>query len=122
MKNTLIIAAVLAFVSVGAISTMADDAEKEVTIKDVMKIAMKDKLCAKVAKGEGDADDANKLVELFTAMSKQEPPKGDADSWQEKCEALIAAAKACAEGKEGAGAKLGAAANCKSCHGAHKGK
>ena len=122
MKNTLIVAALLSVASVGALRVMAEDAEEEVTIKDVMKAAMKDGLCKKVAKGEGDQADAEKLLELFTALSKQKPPKGDAESWKEKCDALVAAAKACAEGKEGAGAKLGAAANCKACHGAHKPK
>ena len=122
MKNTLIVAAMLAVASLGAMRVVADDAEEEVTIKVVMKQAMKDGLCKKVASGKGEAGDAEKLVELFTAMSKQDPPKGGADSWQAKCDALIAAAKDCAEGKEGATAALGAAANCKACHGAHKGK
>ena len=122
MKNTLIVAAMLAVASLGAMRLMADDAEQEITIKDVMKTAMKGGLCKKVAKGEGDKADAEKLVELFTALSKQKPPKGDADSWKEKCDALIAAAKACVEGKDGAGAQLSAAAKCAACHGAHKPK
>ena len=120
MKNTLILAALFAVAALGTVRLMAEDAEKDPSIKDVMKTAMKEGLCKKVAKGEGEKADAEKLVELFTAMSKQKPPKGDADSWEAKCDALIAAAKNCVEGKEGATAALGAAANCKACHDAHK--
>ena len=120
MKNTLIVAALLAVASLGALRVTAEDAEKEVTIKEVMKVAMKEGLCKKVAKGEGSKEDAEKLLALFTAMSKQDPPKGEADSWKEKCDALVAAAQGCVDGKEGAAASLGAAANCKACHGPHK--
>ena len=124
MKNTMIVAALFAVVTLGALRVTAEDAEKEVTIKDVMNKAMKgkDSLVSQVAKGEGTKADAEKLVELFTALSQQEPPKGDAESWEAKTDALLAAAKACAAGEEGAPAKLGAAANCKACHTAHKGK
>lgn len=125
MKNTLIVAALLAVAALGVISTLdeaqAVDAEK-VTIKKVMKAAMKDGLCKKVASGKGDPGDAEKLLEMFTAMSKLEPPRGEADSWKEKTSALVAAAQECVDDKEGAGAKLGAAASCKACHSAHKPK
>ena len=55
-------------------------------------------------------------------MAANKPPKGEEESWKAKTGALLSAAKECAEGKEGAGDKLKAAANCMECHKAHKGK
>ena len=94
----------------------------KVTIKDVMKTAHKGGLMAKVAKGEASADEKKQLVELYTALAADKPPKGDEASWKEKTSNLLAAAKEAAEGKEGAGEKLRAAANCMACHSVHKGK
>jgi len=126
MKNTLIVAAMLAVASLATMRAVgedrSDDAEKTPSIKEVMKLAMKDGLCKKVASGKAEDGDAEKLVVLFTALSKQEPPKGDAESWKAKTATLLAAAKACANGEEGATARLGKAANCKACHSVHKGK
>jgi surface antigen len=87
----------------------------KLTIKQVMQKAMKGGLCGKVASGKASEEEQKELVALFTAMAANTPPKGDADSWKEKCEALIKGAK------EG-GAALKKAADCAGCHGAHKGK
>ena len=94
---------------------------KKVTIKEVMKTAHKGGLMAKVAKGEANAEEKKQLVDLYVALAANKPPKGDEASWKAKTDALVAAAKEAAEGKEGAGAKLRAAANCMACHSAHKG-
>ena len=121
MRSAVTASALFAAAVIGVLAVSAEDkAEPAITIKQVMKEAMKDGLCKKVASGQASKEEADRLVELFTAMSKAEPPKGPADSWKAKTEALVAAAKACASGAEGAGAKLGAAANCKDCHGPHK--
>jgi mono/diheme cytochrome c family protein len=74
-----------------------------------------------VADGKATDEEKAKLVECFEALPANKPPKGEEESWKEKTAALIAAAKDCAAGKEGAGAALGKAANCAGCHGAHKG-
>ena len=50
------------------------------------------------------------------------PTKGDAESWKEKTGALVDAAKAVEEGKEGATKDLKKAMDCKACHTVHKGK
>lgn len=84
------------------------------TISDVMKTAMKGGLCAKVAGGKASDAEKAQLVELFTALAANKPPKGDEASWKEKTGALLTAAKA------GDGAALKKAANCGGCHGAHK--
>jgi len=94
--------------------------EKKIAIKDVMKTAMKGGLCKKVADGTGTDADKTKLLELFTALSKDTPPKGDADSWKMKTGALVAAAKKAVASDADAGKALKAAANCMACHKEHK--
>jgi hypothetical protein len=97
--------------------------EKPVAIKEVMKTAMKGEgLCKKVASGKASDEEKKKLVALFEDLSKNKPPKGDEASWKKFTSALVDAAKAAAEGKEGAGDALKKAADCMGCHGAHKGK
>jgi cytochrome c553 len=108
----------LAFV-VNLTSRGADD--KPVAIKEVMKTCMKGGLCAKVASGKANAEEKKKLVALFEDLHKNKPPKGDAEHFKKMATALVDAAKAVVEKKEGAGAKLKAAANCKECHDNHKG-
>ncbi|MFO0908572.1 MAG: hypothetical protein U0794_09450 [Isosphaeraceae bacterium] len=114
--------AVALMISLGVLAGLSQARSPEETIKKAMKAAMKGGLCKKVA--EGKATDAQKeeLAKLFSDMCKATPPKGDAASWNEKAGALAAAAKAAAEGKPGAAAQLKKAANCKSCHDAHKGE
>ena len=104
----------------GVFSTAQDKGAPKYSTKDVMKEAMKGGLCKTVASGKGTKEEAAKLVELFTALGANKPPKGEADSWKEKTGALVAAAKGVAAGDKGAAAKLGKAANCKACHDAHK--
>ena len=90
--------------------------DEKVTIKVVMQKAMKGGLCKKVAEGKASDEEKKQLVELFTALSKATPPKGDADSWKDKTGALLTAAK----GTDGEALKK--AADCKACHTEHKGK
>jgi hypothetical protein len=110
---------VLGWVAFG-VATNAEDKPKH-TIKEVMKACMKGGLCKKVADGKATEEEKAKLVECFEALAANKPPKGEDASWKEKTAALVAAAKDCAAGKEGAGAALGKAANCMGCHSAHKG-
>lgn len=98
----------------------SSSAEPKYKIEDVMKTAMKGGLCKKCASGKASDDEKKELVELFTALSENKPPKGEAESWKAKTSTLVAAAKAVASGEKGAGKKLGAAANCKACHDVHK--
>lgn len=121
MKKLLSISLMMA---VGVCVTAAFAAEEKdkdhETIEMVMKVAMKGGLCKKVADGEASDEEKAKLVELFTAMGKTKPPKGEAESWEAKTKALVVAAKAVAAGEDGAAAKLKAAANCGACHKEHK--
>ncbi len=93
------------------------------TIPEVMAKAHKGAtaLMPKVAKGKASDDEKKQLVELYTALSKNEPPKGDAADWKTKTTALVDAAKKAADGDEAAAKSLPKLANCAACHKAHKG-
>ena len=122
MRKLLVASFVVGFAWVAfAVTTGAQEKEK-VAIKEVMKVAMKGGLCAKVAKGEASEEEKKKLAGLFAALHENKPPKGEQSSWDEKTNALVAAANDVLAGKEGASEKLRAAANCMACHSAHKGK
>jgi hypothetical protein len=123
MRNLIVASIVMAFgLAALGLSIGAEEKEKpKITTKAVMKTCMKDGLCKKVADGKATDEEKKTLVANFEALAGNKPPKGSADSWKEKTGALVEAAKAVAAGKEGAGAKLGAAANCMACHKEHKG-
>ncbi len=122
MRKLLVAGVVLAFGWVAVtLVTNAEDEKPKHTIKEVMKTAHKGKLVNKVADGKATAEEKKQLVELYVALAANKPPKGEAASWKEKTDALIAAAKDAEAGKDGAGPALLKAANCGMCHGAHKG-
>lgn len=93
------------------------------TIPEVMAKAHKgaNALMPKVAKGKASDAEKKELVELYTALSKNEPPKGDAADWKAKTKALVEAATKAADGDEAAAKKLPNLAACAACHKAHKG-
>jgi hypothetical protein len=101
----------------------ADDAP-QYTIKEVMKMAHggQNSLAKKVASGKASKDDDKKLVELYTALAANKPPQGDADVWKEKTGALVDAAKAVEDGKDGATKDLTKAMQCMGCHSVFKPK
>lgn len=98
---------------------LADD--EEITIKVVMNDAHKSGLLKKVANGQASDEEKAQLLMLYKGLAANEPPQGDAESWQMKTSALVAAAQAAVDGDADAGAELQAAANCKACHSVHKG-
>ncbi len=98
----------------------AEDAKPKYTIKEVMKLAHKEKLLNKVTDGKGTTDDKKKILELYEEMAKNKPPKGDADSWKKLNDAIIAAAKDVVDGKDGSIDALKKATKCGDCHSAHK--
>jgi hypothetical protein len=111
--------ATIAMVSVASLRA-ADDAKGKYTTKQVMAACMKSGLCKKVADGKASDAEKAKLVEMFAEMGKNKPPKGDAEGFKAKADAIHAAAKAVVDGEDGAGAKLAKAANCAACHKEHK--
>lgn len=123
MKKLLAAALLVALAAMTADTLIrADDDDKpKTTTKEVMKRAMKNGLSKKVASGKGSDAEKKELLELFQAMAKNDPPKGDAESWKEKNAALVKAATDIVKGEPGAGPALIKAADCKGCHGKHKG-
>jgi hypothetical protein len=124
MRKLLLACAVVAFgwVAVSLTTGAAEEEKPKYTIKQVMKAGhAKGTLKDKVAEGKATDEEKVALIAYYEALAANKPPKGSAESWKEKTTALITAAKAAAEGKEGAGEKLKAAANCAACHKDHKG-
>ena len=130
MRNCIALCALLALTAIGATVAMSegdakadDDAKAKVSIKDVMKAHKgKPSLLVKVRSGKASDADKKKLLELYTALTKTKPPKGDAAAWKKRTAALVVAAKAVVAGKKTGGKLLAKATNCKACHTAHKGK
>jgi hypothetical protein len=115
--------------ALGQETSSADDVERDenpaesdgeaLTINDVMRYAMTQHLCKKVAKKEATAEEQQRLLSLFETLGSLEPPKGSAESWKEKTGALVTAAREIAEG-EPSHSKLMKAANCSACHKEHR--
>ena len=104
-----------------ALSTLrAEDEKPKMTIKDAMKLHAKEKLHEKVKKNEASKEELDKLIEAYTALGKNKPPKGDADAWKKKTDELLAATKDVKDGKEGASKRYDTAVNCMACHKDHK--
>jgi hypothetical protein len=122
----LLAALALGLVGLGVFQAREKDKPKY-TIKQVMKMAHtapegESSLLKTVSSGKGEKADKEKLVELYTALCQNKPPKGDADEWKERCTAMVKAAKAAVSGGEDEAKALGKAVNCKGCHELHKGK
>jgi cytochrome c556 len=118
MKVQLFCSTVALFAAVlllGSSTAGEKDDKPKYEIKEVMKKAMKGGLCKKVAEGEASADEKNELVEYFTALNLNTPPKGEKASWTKKTATLLAAAKGAAKGDEKA-LKTLASVNCGACH------
>ena len=123
MRKLLVASLIVAFGWIAvSMNSDAQDEKTKASIKEVMKVAMKGGLTKKVADGTATEEEKKKLAGLFAALHENMPPKGDPKSWDEKTNALVAAANDVLAGKEGAGANLQKAANCMGCHSAHKGK
>ena len=117
-------AGVIASVSMLLVLGSNDAGEKaKHTISEVMKKAHAGKgaIMKKVADGTANADEKKALVELYTSLSKNEPPKGEKADWKTKTDALVGAAKKAADGDDAAAKSLTKLANCMGCHKAHKG-
>lgn len=116
----------LAFVTGGLISVLRAADEKsekpKYTIKEVMKEHKKGALKDKALDGTATAEEKKKLVEMYEAMGKDKPPRGDAANWKKLCDALVKAAKEVEAGKAEGVANLKKAVNCNECHKDHKPK
>jgi len=91
------------------------------TIAEVMAEAHKSGLMKKVAEGKAEAEEKTKLVELYTALSLNTPPKGEEKTWKQVTGDLVKAAKSAAKGDEKAAKSLLKLAACTGCHQKFKG-
>ncbi len=106
---------------VGAVTGLrAEDDKPKYSVKEVMK--KHDDLQKKVKKGTASDDDKKKLLELYTAMSKNKAPAGDAENWKKLNDALVKSTQDVVDNKDGAKVEFEKAVNCKTCHDAHKPK
>ena len=87
------------------------------TTKEVMAEAHKGGLMKKVANGKADEDEKKKLVELYTALSQNDPPKDESKKeWKKTTGDMLKAAKGAAAGDEKAAKSLLKLVNCTACH------
>ncbi len=125
MKNQSLLApALAAAVALGLVASLAAGAadKAKLTTKEVMKQFHKgdDALCKKVVGGKASKEELKKIIEGYTAMTTEKPPKGDEKEWKDRTAKLLAAAKGIEAGKPEALAQYKDAVNCKACHTAHK--
>jgi len=115
-------AALLAVAFVGLTVLAAADDKPKYDIETIMEKAHDEDngILQKVVAGKADATEKKTLVELYTELGKNKPPKGEAKSWKDKTTALVAAAKQVADGKDDGVKNLKKAADCKGCHSVHK--
>jgi hypothetical protein len=102
----------------------ADDAKPKYEIEEIMDKAHKppkSSLFVQVKSGKASAEQKKELLELYQELAKNKPPKGDLKDWQKRTKAMVKAAKAVVDGKDGAAQALTKAVQCGACHKAHKG-
>jgi cytochrome c553 len=120
MQTRLIATAVLLTVAFTPLLLAAG--KPKYTIKEVMKEIHKgdDNIGKRAVKGQASKDDINKMVEYYTSLPLNDPPRGDKESWLAKTTALVKASQELKAGSAGAVEHYKQAANCKACHEAHK--
>jgi len=101
----------------------AEEAKPKYDIGEIMEKAHKppkESLLVQVKSGKASAAQKKELLALYEELAKNKPEKGTEADWKKKTGALVKAAKGVVDGKAGAVAALGKAANCGACHKAHK--
>jgi hypothetical protein len=99
----------------------ADEERPRYTIKEVMKNAHgKNNLVKKLLLGKATVEEKTALIEYYVALTKNLPPRGDAEAWKKSTEKLLAAAKVAVNGNKQDLASLRKAVDCKACHDAHR--
>jgi hypothetical protein len=69
-----------------------------------------------VISGRATPEEKKRLVQLYEALATLKPPLGTAESWKRDVGELVAAAKAMANGNDGAAGQLAHAVDCSACH------
>jgi hypothetical protein len=119
MKKLALVVAGLALLAVLALTTDSSGAAQDkpkFTIGEVMQKAHKSGLWKKVAEGKGSDAEEKQLVEFYTALPLNKPPKGDEKDWKAKTTKMLDLAKKIEKGDKDAGAALLKEVNCGACH------
>ena len=90
------------------------------SISQVMQLAHKNKLYRELFNEGFDPSVGERLAMLYASLPKQSSPKGDAEDWTKRSNALADAAAKVVAGEDGAAAAFKRAVNCNSCHSRHK--
>ncbi len=124
-RTALCIAAalVLAIVVSSAVHVIGQEGETKSkhSIKDVMKRAHKGGLLEKVLKGDATQEDKLELLDHYVSLTENKPPKGEAESWADKTNAVVVAAAKVVVDRDDGSELLKKATNCMACHSNHKG-
>ena len=116
-------AALLTVVFAGMTVLGAGDEKPKYDIEAIMDKAhgeKNDKILRKVLDGKATDAEKKELLELYTELGKNKPPKGSDNSWKDKTKALVAASQEVVDGKGTGVANLKKASNCGACHKVHK--
>jgi hypothetical protein len=121
-KTRLWSAALLGAAILASLGLSAREDKPKYTIKQIMKKVHsgKNNLAKKLEKGNISDEEKTIVVEYYEELPKNKPPKGDAKDWEERTNALLAAAKEATKGGEEERAKYKKAVNCKACHDLHQ--
>ncbi len=116
-------AALLAVVFAGMTVLGAADDKPKYDIETIMDKAhgeKNDKILRKVLDGKATDAEKKELLELYTELGKNKPPKGNEKSWKDKTTALVSATQEVVDGKGTGVADLKKASSCGGCHKVHK--
>jgi hypothetical protein len=75
----------------------------------------------KVVDGKATDEEKKKLLQLYTALGKQKPPRGKIEEWNKRTDELVESLKAVYAGEKDAKERFIRAKDCKACHTAHEG-
>lgn len=100
----------------------AEAAKPKYTVSEIMKALHKgdDNIAKRASKGQGTKEELAKMVDYYTALPLNEPPRGDKAAWEKKANALLKATKSLQKGEPGGLEAYQQAVNCKACHSEHK--
>jgi hypothetical protein len=101
----------------------AQETKAKHTIKEVMQAAHGRegaRLRQKVIDGQATAEEKVQLMDMYLSLAENAPPRGSAEDWHTKTDALLVAAVKVVAGREDGVAALRTASNCMACHSAHR--
>ena len=100
----------------------ADDDSRTVVIAAMRRVftGQDPPLVQKAAAGQASDVEKKRLLTVLTGMTNTRPEQGSVEAWKARTAALASAAQDLVDGKEGAGDRLRAASDCRTCHQAHR--